>query len=92
MAKQKNINIGAIALSWMSDGNGSFQPTPDILTQKEAIRFLRLDTIQIRFPQNTLQRYRKESGLKTVQIGRQILYPKKELEKFVEKQMEKNPR
>ncbi len=91
MVKQ-NVKIGAIALSWMSDGNGSFQPTPDILTQKEAIRFLRLDTTRTRFPQNTLQRYRKESGLKTVQIGRQILYPKKGLEEFIEKQMEKNPR
>ena len=91
MVKQ-NVKIGAIALSWMPDGNGSFQPTPDLLTQKEAIRFLRLDTIQTRFPQNTLQRYRKESGLKTVQLGKQILYPKKTLEEFIERQMAKNPR
>ena len=85
-------NLKVFATSWMPDGNGSFQPTPDLLTQKEAIRFFRLDQVKTRFPQNTLQRYRKECGLKTVQLGKQVLYPRAELQKFIERQIQKNPR
>ncbi len=80
------------AKSWMPDGNGGCQPTPDLLTREEAIRYLRLDKIRCRFPQNTLHRYRKKFGLKTVQIGRQVLYSREELKRFVEQQMVNNPR
>ena len=84
-------NSQNLAISWMPDGNGGMMPTPDLLTQAEAIRYTRVDMTKTRFPQNTLERYRKE-GLKAVQIGRQVLYPRKELEKFIEKQMTINPR
>lgn len=77
--------------SWMPDGNGGMQPTPDLLTQAEAIRFVRLDTTATRFPENTLQRYRK-AGLKAVQVGKQVLYPRREIEAFLERQMQINPR
>jgi hypothetical protein len=93
MAKDGKINQGqVIAESWMPAGKGRCQPTPDLLTQREAIKYLRLDTIRTRFPQNTLHRYRKKYGLKTVQVGRQILYSREELKKFVEQQMINNPR
>jgi hypothetical protein len=93
MAKDgKTSQKPAISESWMPDGKGRCQPTPDLLTQREVIRYLRLDTIRTRFPQNTLHRYRKKFGLKTVQIGRQVLYSRSELQKFVEQQMIKNPR
>jgi hypothetical protein len=93
MAKGGKMNQGqVIAESWMPDGKGRYQPTPDLLTQRETIRYLRLDTIRTRFPGNTLHRYRKKFGLKTVQIGRQVLYSREELKKFVEQQMVNNPR
>jgi hypothetical protein len=86
--KQKPV----VAVSWMPDGKGGYQPTPDLLTQREAIRYLRLDAVKTRFPQNTLHRYRKKFGLKTVQIGRQVLYSRQKLSEFVEQQMMRNPR
>ena len=93
MAKDGKKNQSpVIAESWMPDGKGKYQPTPDLLTLRETIRYLRLDTIRTRFPQNTLHRYRKIYGLKTVQIGRQILYSREELKKFIEQQMINNPR
>jgi hypothetical protein len=93
MTKGGKMSQGQIiAESWMPDGKGRYQPTPDLLTRKEAIRYFRLDTIKTRFPQNTLHRYRKKFGLKVLQIGRQILYPRAELQKFIEQQMVKNPR
>ena len=39
-------------------------PCPDLLTQEEAIRYLRLDTIEIRNPGETLDRYRKQGVLR----------------------------
>jgi len=79
-------------ISWMPDGLGSMQATPDLLTLDEAARYLRLDMIHTKHPGETLRRYRNEYGLRAVQVGRQVLFPRAELQKFIEKQMELNPR
>ena len=79
-------------ISWMPDGKGGVHPTPDLLTLTEAIRYLRIDQQNIKFPDQTLLRYRKLFGLKAVQIGRSVLFPRKEIERFVIQQIEQNPR
>ena len=90
---QETLNTcPAPALSWMPDGNGGWMPTPDLLSEAEAVRFLRIDLIKIKNPDCTLRRYRKEYGLQTVQISKQVLFPRCELEKLIKKLMEVNPR
>lgn len=81
-----------IAPAVLPDGNGSFTPCPELLTEEEAIRFLRLDTVNIKNPTATLERYRKDGLLRGVQISKKIFYKRTELERFVERLMEKNPR
>ncbi|MHC4602142.1 MAG: hypothetical protein ACYS6W_02295 [Planctomycetota bacterium] len=76
----------------LPDGNGGFSPCPELLTEAEAICYLRLDTIKIKKPSNTLWRYRKYHGLRAVQISKRIFYKRTELERFVEHLMEENPR
>lgn len=85
-------NIVFVAPAALPDGNGGFGPCPDLLTEEEAIRFLRLDTVNIKNPVGTLRRYREAGLLHGVQISKRIFYKRTELEHFVDRLMEQNPR
>ena len=72
--------------------NGDWQPCPELLTEAEAICFLRLDTIDIKNPAETLSRYRKEGMLRATQISKKLFYRRKELDQFLDRLTEQNPR
>ncbi len=75
----------------MPDGAGGWQPVPSMLTQAEAIRYLRLDAIDVKTPMQTLGYYRRK-GLKAVQVSKQILYKRADLDDFVNIMSTENPR
>ena len=66
------------------DGCGSFVPCPELLTEDEAIKYLRLDINGPKNPRNTLKYYRDQGVLKAVHIGRNLRYPRKELDNMIE--------
>jgi hypothetical protein len=76
----------------LSDGNGGFTPCPELLTEEEAIRFLRLDGIGVEDPANTLRYYRKKGFLRATQVGKCIRYRRIELERLLDRLTEANPR
>ena len=76
----------------LPDGNGGFTPCPELLTEDEAIRFLRLDEVGIDDPAGTLRYYRKKGLLRATQVGKCIRYRRVELENFLAKITEENPR
>ena len=80
MSDKQNI---AFATAALPDGNGSFVPCPEVLTEDEAIRYLRLDR-QKANAAKTLQYYRDQDKLKPTKIGKNLLYSRKELDRFVE--------
>lgn len=66
------------SVTFMPDGS----IMPELLTEEEAILFLRLD--KERKPARTLKYYRDKGRLRGVKIGTNFLYPKSELLKFIE--------
>lgn len=76
----------------LPDGNGDFMPCPELLTEEEAIRFLRLDSVDVKEPVNTLKYYRQKGLLKATQVGKCIRYRRIELERLLDKLTENNPR
>ena len=76
----------------LPDGNGGFTPCPELLTEEEAIRFLRLDAIAVEEPASTLRYYRKKGFLRATQVGKCIRYRRIELEKLLDRLTEANPR
>lgn len=88
----KSSNYGFVTATVLPDGNGGFTPCPEILTESEAVRYLRLDTINIQNPSATLRRYREAGLLRAVQISKGVFYPRAELDQFIKASMEKNPR
>ncbi|MHC4226559.1 MAG: helix-turn-helix domain-containing protein [Planctomycetota bacterium] len=76
----------------LPDGSGGFTPCPELLTEEEAIRFLRLDGIGIENPANTLKYYRKKGLLRATQVGKCIRYRRIELDGLLDRLTETNPR
>jgi len=81
-----------IALAVLPNGNGDFTACPELLTEEEAIRYLRLDTIHVEEPASTLRYYRKKGLLRATQVGKSIRYRRIELERLLDRLTEYNPR
>ena len=58
----------------LADGNGGFMPCPTLLTEEEAIRYLRLDTLGRKDPSKTLQYYRERGLIKATRISNVNFY------------------
>jgi hypothetical protein len=82
--------MNTIAILPMLDG--SFTPAPELMTESEAVRYLRIDTLQIKNPDETLRRYRDMGLLRATQVSNGLFYRRVELDRFLERQTEENPR
>ena len=80
MADRNNNNIyfGTI---YMPDGS----PVPELLTEQELLKFLRLDTNGPANPSETLKYYWDEGLLRATRISRRYLYQKKEVLLFLDR-------
>jgi hypothetical protein len=67
-------------------------PCPELLTEDEAIRYLRLDTVAIKDPSATLRNYRKRRLLHGTQVSKRVFYRRSELDAFLTRLTEENPR
>ena len=85
---ENSVNT-VIAPAVLPDGNGGFTPCPDLLTEAETIRYLRLDRDGPKNPAGTLKYYRDQGVLRAVRIGRNLRYPRKELDSMVERLLQK---
>ncbi len=68
------------------------QPCPEVMTEGEVIRYLRLDLIGIKDPSETLAYYRKRGLLRGTQIGKCVRYRRVEIERFLDEITNANPR
>jgi len=64
----------------------------DLLTEAEAIRYLRLDTVKIGDPAGSLRRYRDLGHLRGTQVSKRVFYRRGELDAFLAKLTDHNPR
>ncbi|MCQ3920634.1 MAG: hypothetical protein DPW13_06720 [Planctomycetes bacterium] len=69
----------------LPDGNGGFMPCPSLLSEEEAIRYLRLDATSVRDPRQSLRYYRQRGLLKATRVGRCLRYRRVELDRFLER-------
>ncbi|MBX3394299.1 MAG: hypothetical protein KF841_02925 [Phycisphaerae bacterium] len=66
---------------------------PELLTEAEAVRYLRLDTIRgLRNPGETLARYRAIGLLRGTQVSKSVFYRRVELDRFLDRLTNENPR
>ena len=67
----------------LPDGNGGFQPCPELLTETEAIRYPRLDIEGPEKPALTLRYYRERGLLNGTRVGRRLRYRREELDRLL---------
>ena len=60
------------------------QPCPELLTEEEAVRYLRLDQTEVGDPSRTIRYYREKHGLRPTQVGRRYRYRRVELDRLIE--------
>ena len=84
MVKDNNNYVFA-APSILPDGNGSYSPCPEVLTEDEAARYLRLDFGGSANPKQTLKYYRDKGELVAIRIGRKNRYRRQDLDDFLSK-------
>ena len=85
MEKEKNQRIAFSTPAVLPDGDGGFTPCPELLTEDEAIRYLRLDIDGPAKPGNTLRYYRERQKLKATRVGKKLLYTRKALDEFLDR-------
>ena len=73
----------AVATGVLPDGNGGFGPCPDLLTDKEAVRYLRLDQRGMDKGLQTLRYYCGKGLLRGTQVGRWKRFIRSELDRFL---------
>ncbi len=58
---------------------------PELLTEEEAVRYLRLDVEGPNKPELTLRYYREKGKLRSTKVGRRMRYRRVELDRFLER-------
>ena len=72
----------------MPDG----RPVPELMTEDELIRFLRLDVDGPANPSQTLQYYRDKGFLRATRVGKRLRYQRKEALAFLDQLTEHTQR
>lgn len=80
-ARTRSFETTGFGWAVLPDGNGGVLPCPELLTEAEAIRYLRLEGD--RNPVRTLRYYRERGLLRATPVGRHLFYRRVELEAFL---------
>jgi hypothetical protein len=78
---EKDINYAMTAI--LPDIDGGYELCPPLLTEAQAIRYLRLDTLKVKSPAKTLKYYRAQGYLKATGIGNVNFYTRVSLDDFL---------
>ncbi len=74
----------------LPDGNGGFVPCPELMTQDELVRYLRLpDVSKAKNYSHSIKHLADVHGLPSIHISRQPLYPLSAVRKWIEEKLEK---
>lgn len=79
-------------LAVLPDGNGGFTPCPELLTEDEAIRYLRLDADGSSDPERTMKYYRDRGQLVAIKVGKWNRYRRQDLDNFLALKSEEKQR
>ncbi|MHC4172111.1 MAG: hypothetical protein ACYTBX_15010 [Planctomycetota bacterium] len=88
MIENKNSTLALCTV--LPNGDGGYEPCPELLTEAETVRYLRLDTLALRNPSDTLRYYRNKKLLNATPISNHLFYTRKSLDEFLEKITQEN--
>ena len=68
----------------LPDGNGGFVSCPELMTEEEVIRYLRIPEISKAKPHNTIENLKRMRSFPTLSICNKVLYPLEAVRKWLE--------
>jgi hypothetical protein len=75
----------------MPDGNGSFAPFPELLTEEELVLFLRIAEVSnSRDHHNVIEHLKRYRDLPRIHICNKVLYPMQAIRKWIDKETTDN--
>jgi len=80
------LNKGFTDAGGKMDKDFAHNDIPALLTQDEAVKILRLDSLGLRVPKESLRHLRRTGQLAYVKVAGKILIPKKEIATYLEHQ------
>ena len=84
MTDDNSVN-SAITPAVLPDGNGGSTPCPEVLTEDELIRYLRIpDVSKAKDYHHVIENLKRFHGLPCIHISRQPLYPRDAIRKWIE--------
>ena len=81
MPNEKDPHYAVAAI--LPNSDGGYEPCPYLLTEAQAIRYLRIDTLKVKNPAKTLEYYRAQGHLKATSIGNTNFYTRDSLDEFL---------
>ncbi len=81
MTLEKNLHFAVPAI--LPNSDGGYEPCPNLLTEAQAICYLRIDTLKVKNPAKTLEYYRAQGHLKATRIGNVNFYARESLDEFL---------
>jgi hypothetical protein len=82
-----------VARAVLPDGNGGFMPCPELLTEEELIRFLRVPEIsRAADPHNVIENLKRMLDLPCIHVCKKPLYPVEAVRRWIEEKVRKEQR
>ena len=79
--------------STLPDGNGTITPFPELMTEEELIRYLRINEVsQAGDLNNVIDNLKRMHCLPCIHISRKPLYPLSAVRRWIEEKLEKEQR
>jgi len=72
----------------MPDGQGGWQPVPPVMTDAECIRYLRIDTLEVKNPKDTLSRLIELGHLRPTPISNRNFFTPEECDRCLRQRTE----
>jgi hypothetical protein len=81
---EKNSSSFLMTQSVLPDGNGGFVPCPELMTEQELVRFLRIPKIsKANDYSNVIANLKRMRGLPRLHLCGKTLYPTREVMKWI---------
>ncbi len=83
----ENNNTTVLTTTVISDGTVGFRPCPELLTEDELIRFLRIPQVSnSENHHNVIEHLKRYRDLPRIRICNKVLYPTQAILKWIEKE------
>lgn len=82
--RNSSVSSGVALMTVLPDGNGGFTPCPELLTEEELVRYLRIPEVShAKDYHNVIDNLKRMHGLPRIHVCGKPLYPREAIEQWI---------